>query len=188
MLVSVNRDARDLVPARGNDSKVGPCRPIEPQSTYVQIGPGAPGVTKRVVDLGDRRRGGKSASVEVEFPVEDGAARPCHWLRHGRTGGPRVSSDVVDVQRVQFNGEVVTTGNVQLAVDDPEPRQNQRLRQGGKRGPAIAGDVVSVERVHCPTSIVTGSHVNNPIPQRRGLSVNAAGIGAPVVQVFVATV
>jgi hypothetical protein len=118
--------------------------------------------------LGDRRRGGKSASVEVEFPVEHSAARPCHRLRHRRSGGPHVGSDVVDVQRVQFNESVVTTGNVQLAIDDPEPRQNQRLRQGSKRSPAIAGNVVSVERVHRPTSIVTGSHVNNPIPERRG--------------------
>src|SRR5206468_10550553 len=117
LFVVIDRDARRLVPARGDDAGVIYCTSVEPQPVHVQVRPAAPAVRNRVVNLRDGPRGREPAPEEVEFPLVHGAARPCYWRWHDRPGAPRVGPDIVDIQRVQFDRAAVTTGNVYLAVD-----------------------------------------------------------------------
>src|SRR5437588_12358455 len=102
LFVVIDRAAWGLVSARGNDAGVIHRSPVEPQPVHVHGRPTAPTVGNWIVDLRGGSSGGKSSSVEVEFPLVNGAARPCYWRGHHRPGGPHVCRDIIDVQRVQF--------------------------------------------------------------------------------------
>jgi hypothetical protein len=114
LFVVIDRDAGGVVSARSNDAAIVYRSSVEPQPGHVHRRPGAPTVGNRIVDLRsrDRRREGSRASEQVEFPLVHGAARPCYWRWHNRTGAPRAAGDIVDVQRVHLGRAIVTAGNV----------------------------------------------------------------------------
>ena len=163
LFVVIDRDARRLVPARGDDARVIYCTSVEPQPVHIHVRPAAPAVRNRVVNLRDGLRGREPAAEEVEFPLVHGAARPCYWRWHNRAGCPTVGGNIVNVQRVQFGRAVVTAGNIQFAVDNPKPRQEEGLRQRRAGSPAIGADVVDPERVYRAGPIVAACYVNLPI-------------------------
>jgi len=98
--VVVNRDAGTLVAARSYDARITYRCSIEPQPVHYHVRTAGPAVSHRIVDLGDRLRGRKSAAEQIQFPLEHRAARRCHCRWHIRTGCPRIGRDIVDVQRV----------------------------------------------------------------------------------------
>lgn len=169
LFVDIKRDAGRVITAGGYDAGVINRSSVEPQPGGVQRWPGGPSVGTWIVDLRDGERGRETASEQVQFALVHRAARPCYCRWHRRAGRPRVTRDIVDVQRGQFVDSVVTTSYVQLAVDDPEPRQEERLRQGRERGPTITGDIVGAQRVNRTRPIETTCYVNLPIPIRGSL-------------------
>ena len=112
------------------------------------------------------------ASEHVEFGtspiVKHRAARSGDRRWDGRTGGPGVSRDVVDLQVRHFSAAIVTTGNVKLAIDGPEPGQVHRCRHRSKGSPAVSGYVVGIESVGSSDAIVAARHVDDSIIQPSG--------------------
>ena len=74
------------------------CCAVEAQPVNAHVRPGAPGIAPRVVDL--RRDERRKASKQVKVVVKHRAARRFRGHEHVRTGWPRVTGDIVNVQRV----------------------------------------------------------------------------------------
>ena len=176
--IVVNRDARGRVAAGCNDAESTPGATIEPQPGHQHAGPSAPTIRNRVVNLCGRGGRGEwsPATEQVEFPLEHGAARPSDRRGHHGAGGPGVSGNIVDVQRVQLGGTAIAAGNVELPVDHTEPRQKQRRRQRRTRCPAVGGNVVDAQRVDCSGAIVTASYVDLPIEIPGGMIGQPGGL------------
>src|SRR5438093_143947 len=64
--IVVNRDARRLVAAGCNDAESTPSTAIEPQPVHHHVGPSAPTISNRVVDLRDGLRSWETATEQVE--------------------------------------------------------------------------------------------------------------------------
>ena len=176
--IVVNRDARGIVAAWSIDAESTPCATIEPQPGHHHVGPSAPTIGNRVVNLCGRDGRGEwsRATEQVKFPLEHRAARPSNWRGHHGAGGPGVSGNIVDVQRVQLAGTAVAAGNVELPVDHTEPRQIQRRRQRRPRCPGVGGNVVDAQRIDCSGAIVTASYVDLPIEIPGGMIGQPGGL------------